>query len=239
MSGYMKRSVQAVKQLLGGAFVEKDKRTVENTKTPEAGRAFLLEALVTGGASGTIERQEERGQQQLVNSDVLPADIHGREALERAGVVFGGPVQNDPLFVYATLPAGWKKASTGHSMWSDLLDEQGRKRASIGYKAAFYDRWASMSATHRFTFSLDYSDEAQARKDKECVGIVKDGERVIYRAVFQVKDGDPEYGPASAYEQAQAAARGWLTARYPNWEDASAYWDLPPVETLEDAGALN
>lgn len=42
------------------------------------------------------------------------------------------------------LPDGWKKVGTNHDMHSDLVDETGKVRASIFYKAAFYDRRADM-----------------------------------------------------------------------------------------------
>jgi hypothetical protein len=86
----------------------------------------------------------------LRNSDTLPTNFQGREALEAAGVKFGAAVKGDPMFTYVELPAGWKKRSTGHAMWSDLVDDKGRKRASIFYKAAFYDRSAHGSALPRY-----------------------------------------------------------------------------------------
>ena len=64
------------------------------------------------------------------------------------GIVFGKEV--DDLFVEVTLPAGWKKEATDHSMWSKLVDDKGRERASIFYKAAFYDRDAHINITQRF-----------------------------------------------------------------------------------------
>jgi hypothetical protein len=102
-----------------------------------------------GGDSRSIERQEAAGQQELVNASVLPADCDSasRAALEAAGVVFGEPVAGDPIFVNVTLPDGWKKVATDHSMWSDLVDGDGKKRAGIFYKAAFYDRNARMYVT--------------------------------------------------------------------------------------------
>ena len=100
-----------------------------------------------GGNPRAIEDQEARGQAELVNSEVLPASCGGREKLEAAGVVFGSPVDGDPLFVHAALPDGWKKRPTEHSMWSDLIDAEGKVRANIFYKAAFYDRKAHMNAT--------------------------------------------------------------------------------------------
>ena len=106
------------------------------------------ENLMETGMGGSIEQQESRGQRELVNSDVLPAEIHGdRQKLENAGVIFGEPVEDDPLFINATLPDGWKKQATDHSMWSNLVDSDGNERARIFYKAAFYDRCASMSVS--------------------------------------------------------------------------------------------
>ena len=113
---------------------------VRNTATADP----LINLLDTAGPGG-IERQEAVGQYELVNSDVLPSEIHGdKSILEAAGVVFGEPVEGDPLFTNVTLPEGWRKVATDHSMHSDLVDADGKKRASIFYKAAHYDRRADM-----------------------------------------------------------------------------------------------
>lgn len=96
---------------------------------------------------GMIEASEARGQRELVASTQLPIEIRppeGKKTLEEAGVKFGEPGE-DPLFCEATLPEGWKKVATEQSMWSELVDDKGVKRASIFYKAAFYDRVACMN----------------------------------------------------------------------------------------------
>ena len=96
---------------------------------------------ILDGLPGSIEASEARGQHELVASTQLPCRVIGdKSQLEAAGVVFGEPTPNDPLFCEAKLPAGWKKEATDHSMWSKLVDDKGRTRASIFYKAAFYDR---------------------------------------------------------------------------------------------------
>lgn len=102
--------------------------------------------MAHGMTPSMIEAQEAQGQRELINSAQLPVDIDpiSRAKLESAGVVFGAVSKGDPMFRTATLPAGWRKAATSHSMWSDLLDENGDKRAAIFYKAAFYDRSAHM-----------------------------------------------------------------------------------------------
>ena len=88
---------------------------------------------------------EAHGQSELVVSEVLPTDGSDNECWAKMGVIFGEPVKGDPIFRQATLPKGWSKKRTGHSMWSDLVDEQGKKRAAIFYKAAFYDRSSFIS----------------------------------------------------------------------------------------------
>ena len=101
---------------------------------------------VMGGDPDAIVAQEQRGQEEFVRSAQLPTDIAGKEILEAAGIVFGEPHEKDPLFCDAVLPPGWTKRATEHSMWSELLDEHGRVRATIFYKAAFYDRRAFLRA---------------------------------------------------------------------------------------------
>lgn len=118
-------------------------------KSPRKENALdiLLDGIGLTDPSDAIEMQEARGQKELAGSDVLPSQIRGtrnspdgREALERAGVRFGDYVESDPLFRYVELPEGWEKRPTDHSLWTDLVDAEGRVRASIFYKAAFYDR---------------------------------------------------------------------------------------------------
>lgn len=108
---------------------------------------LLMRGLATGSSSDAITGQEAAGQQSFVQSTTLPTDIRGKEILESAGVKFLGQVEGDDLFQYVELPNGWGLEPTDHSMWSKLVDEQGRERASIFYKAAFYDRSAFASAT--------------------------------------------------------------------------------------------
>ena len=105
---------------------------------------FLAEAMM-GGSSAPIERQERDGQRQLVNSDRLPAKMGDQAAYEALGFTFGPVDEHDPLFRPATLPAGWERKATDHSMGSVIVDTLGRERVSIFYKAAFYDRSAHMT----------------------------------------------------------------------------------------------
>ncbi len=121
-----------------------DKRAPRNTAA-ERPIVHLAEAMTN--PNGFIEAQEAQGQRGLVNSDTLPTNLRGnaREQLEAAGVKFGDVVEGDSLFQYVELPEGWEKRATSHSMWSELVDETGTVRATIFYKAAFYDRDAFLN----------------------------------------------------------------------------------------------
>lgn len=108
----------------------------DTTKTPRP-------EWVLGGNPGAIERQEAQGQQELAASSQLPREGLGEAHTKEFGIKVLGTSQ-DPLFEDVRLPEGWKIQPTSHSMWSDLLDASGVKRAAIFYKAAFYDRNATI-----------------------------------------------------------------------------------------------
>lgn len=104
----------------------------------------LFKHMILG--NDAIPKQEKEGQKSFVTSETLPTDIRESEkqTLENFGLKFGEKVQGDPMFQHVELPEGWKKIPTDHSMWSDLVDEKGKVRANIFYKAAFYDRSAHL-----------------------------------------------------------------------------------------------
>ena len=112
------------------------------TNTAEVG---FNQSWLFGGNPGAIGRQEAKGQQELVNSEVLPTDCNSWPKLRELGVVTSGSVAGDDMFMHVTLPPGRTKKATDHSMWSELLNEKGEVVADIFYKAAFYDRSAHMS----------------------------------------------------------------------------------------------
>lgn len=104
----------------------------------------------TGDPSNAILEMEAEGQRQLVESEVLPTEIKGdadgaiKQTLIELGFKFGEVVKDDPIFRQVELPVGWKKVGSDHNMWSYVNDEQGRRRISVFYKAAPYDRRARM-----------------------------------------------------------------------------------------------
>lgn len=177
-----------------------------------------LENALVAATPGGIVAQEKAGQQQLVKSTMFPKDGNATdEQLASGGFVLGRDI--DDLFREATLPSGWTKTGTGHDMWSDILDEQGNKRGSIFYKAAFYDRSANFTLYPRYyvsTAALDNDDWDNPMR----FYVVKDrkGDTVIYKTEMHERTS---WALADKHEK---EAFDWLTEHYPNYRDFSAYW---------------
>lgn len=142
---------------------------IENTaKRP--GELHVLGAL-SDGPDGYITGMEADGQRQIVNSDRLPTrvqDRDGDQAYLAVGFTFGEPDPEDRMFRPATLPAGWAREGSSHSMWSYIVDQHGRRRVSIFYKAAFYDRDAFMGLQTPYAYfnSLLYEDGSPILDDE-------------------------------------------------------------------------
>lgn len=198
------------------------KKPVNTTKQAyDNPSAIVIEAMLKG-TSQMIYDQEAVGQESFVGSETLPSKMlypeNAKKMLKKWGFVFHGEVEGDPMFHYVTLPEGWKKERTDHSMWSKLLDQQGRERASIFYKAAFYDRSAHLSLTCRYGFHTDYD-----RRDAEGVEVVivtDCGERIHETEPLANEDGQNW----ESYEKSKKVAVAWLDERYPRWRDPTAYW---------------
>lgn len=88
---------------------------------------------------------ERGGQASLGNGTRLPGIFNGctKAHFEAMGIKFH-EVVND-IFYRVTLPDGWRIVPTDHSMWSDLVDNEGKQRAMIFYKASPWDMQAHIS----------------------------------------------------------------------------------------------
>jgi len=179
-------------------------------KNPEL---VLMESIVPN----SIERSEKQGQTELCHSELLPVRfMNGKpEDLEKAGVIFGDKVESDPIFQNVTLPKGWEIRPTKHSMWTELVDDKGRVRASIFYKAAFYDRSTHISLSSRYNYS-QYQNNEKA--------VARDGDKIIWESEpFEFgEDGEPTYDSRDVRGK---EAEDWLNENYPDWRDVTAYWE--------------
>ncbi len=186
--------------------------------TPAALKALVagdLENFVAASTPGGIEAQEARGQQTLCQSSQLPIEmLHGctKEGLESLGVAFKNVA--DDLFWNVTLPTGWNLQPSDHSMWNSLVDDKGRTRARIFYKAAFYDRKAHISLSSRYQMD-SYHDISKG----VYAVVILDGEKVLYEA-GQYEDRD-----YTEQDRLRVIATEWMKQNYPDYENPLAYWD--------------
>jgi hypothetical protein len=177
-----------------------------------------IENFLVAATPGGIEAQEKAGQTTFVNNSTLPIDLNRSctwEDLATLGIVKGEPV--DDLFVKVELPTGWTKKPTEHSMWSDLCDEQGRVRARIFYKAAFYDRSAALTLVQCYTYGAQpvIKDDWNGPR----WGVVCDQDVIIWHTNNQFERADYD-----AYDTAEKTARLWLESNYPAYKNPLAYW---------------
>lgn len=212
--------------------------------TPAAFGAAMrgdIDNFMVAMTPGGIEAQEAQGQRDLVKSERLPKDINDhrfrgkdvKEVYALAGIEVLGEYDN--IFLNVKFPAGWKLAPTDHSMWSKLLDEKGRERAAIFFKAAFYDYNAHFSFTPRFRATVEPEDayktdvSYEEREKMPRFGRVYDGGTVV----FQTEGIQLEPSSRENWEKRDAqgkelrtAAENWLRENgYPEFGDPLKYWE--------------
>ena len=180
---------------------------ITNTAKPE-------NITYTIGFSGSIEAQEAHGQTELVNSEQLPIKMSSyggdsKEALEKIGVVVQQRSEGDDLFYDVVLPDGCELVGTDHSMWS-RLKLNGSERATIFYKAAFYDRDAFINFVTRF--KIEYHNDNNNR----------------YRSVVDSETGNTLFKSAkddgSGFDHGTSDCKEWLNQKFPKWDDPFEYW---------------
>ncbi len=191
----------------------------------------MIENMTAAFVPGGIEAQEKRGQLQQAALQTLPRDgsWDKRPELEAMGFVFPeDDDRSDPLFIYVRFPDGWKKEPTEHSMWSDLVDDKGRKRGAIFFKAAFYDRSAHMSLTKRLGAGYRYGD-GDGNMDR--IVRITDALELVepQEETFAAPDWRADRVKAEKQEKkidaAVAKRCAWLNGNYPDWRNPTAYWD--------------
>lgn len=177
-------------------------------------------AMITQSGPEAIVISERRGQKDLCNSTDLPIkEFWAWEILKAAGVKNLGP--SERLFNKAELPPGWKKEATSHSMWSDLLDEKGRKRAGIFFKAASYDYDAHMTATRRFSSGADQDDSSDYEGPQ--FPSISDGGKIVWRGPLMTKTPSEKEWDLRA--RVGKIAEEKLKSIVPDYEDATKNWD--------------
>lgn len=193
--------------------------------TPAMLRAALTgEAPLADATPRGIEASEKRSQQELVASTLMPLKLGGlrdnqRPMFEAAGFAFGDAV--DEVFQSATLPLGWTRKATDHSMHSDILDGRGRRRVEVFYKAAFYDRRADARLLPRFRVGTEYGSD-----HKPLAVVVFDAGEIVRRWPLPPEpEGRWTREYSDACDAVEKEAREWLAKERPEQDDPLAYWD--------------
>ena len=199
---------------------------------------------------------DETSRRAKAMSQLPHPDADARKALAAAGVVFGERI--DDLFIQAVLPAGWTIKRTDHYMYSNLCDDRGRVRASIGIKMA--DSWAVLRSVARLT--AGYMQDNYMIRGGPSVPCIKDSNDTVLWRGTPVRNNDAKVAayyerckaeklassvwkvPPHDYEVAQEVARLLLNRLYPDHADVLAYWDvdtfdkLPASESQPPSGKL-
>lgn len=198
--------------------------TPKNDPVPRTSSGFPVASAVVA--------QENRGAQEVVASEEIPKD-HPADDVKKLGIVILGPSDENPLFVKAQLPSGWKKVrNTQDYRTIDVLDENGNRRAYMWYKAASYDSFAYMIIRRRFEvqhrFNKDYTictAYVVDVKDSTNPVVVFKGKRVKGASVREMEETE---------KQARQIARDWLAKHLPDAGDVNAYWNDNPLPKVCD-----
>lgn len=200
-------------------MTDKTNKVINTMKEAQENPAGTSVEAMFRGSSSAIDHMEAEGTMQLVESSVLPTQgLHVTDWAEKVGIKILKPVADDPVFTHVELPKGWRQETTDHNMWNKLVDDQGRERASIFYKAAFYDRSAYISPVCRYRRENKYFDESGPREGIQIV--VTDGGKAVLFESLIVNRGD-----YVAQDKLNANAVKWLKDQFPKHEDPAAYWD--------------
>lgn len=185
----------------------------------------------------------------LCKSQLLPTKMRcplegrtgdARVVLGAWGVQIGEKLKDDELFTECKLPEGWAVKPTNHAMWCDLVDDKGRKRAAIFYKASIVGRKAHIDVLKRFSIVGRYEADEKCGEQLR----VEDTDGVV---VFTSKlyEFPPEYADDEARKElsddetrklweavdeiraeAVKECEMWLKEHWPEWRDETMYWDL-------------
>lgn len=180
--------------------------------------------FIAASTPGGIERQEAQGQLDMIEACRLPRKIMHGDGLtwellaQKWGMSF--KPSDDELFHDVVLPAGWKVVATNHSMNSQLVDQLGRERASVFYKAAFYDRKADLRLRTRYCTQYFSIPEDGGPKSESGYQIIDRGTGAVIETIGTVKHDDWK-----AEDDLRAAANKRIAELYPDHQDPFAYWD--------------
>ena len=148
-----------------------------------------------------------------------------KQQYENMGIVIVD--EYDDLFWNVELPKDWQIKATDHSMWNNLFDDKGRKRAAFFYKAAFYDRDAFINFNTRFHVIVDHIADPESDYDvwkkSDYQGIVKDGEEIIFSTEC-VPSTEDYFKDDKIKTNLREKLEEYMKENYPDYTNINAYW---------------
>ena len=193
-----------------------------NNREELEGLKMLIHAM--SGKNNVIEHMEAEGQQEAVRNIMMAKDMSpNKEEWEQLGFIFTD-IPDDNVLCVATLPEGWSLKATDHSMWNDIIDENGMKRGSMFYKAAFYDRNAYMTLERRYEVCSTAVDGDYSTRE---IYFGNENERLFVAGqVHTPKDISREERKAlyDKTDELKVLAKKFGDENYPGWESVHAYW---------------
>lgn len=201
-----------------------------------AARDGNFENFLAASEPGGIERMEAAGQRKLIaHADRLPVDGtiedrhnrgNNRAAWESVGFVFGDKIPHENnrfVFVACTFPKGWSLKPTSHSMWSDVIDDKGRRRAMVFFKAAFYDyKSHTFGLECRYRSTTVYDNDPNSDRRRIAVIDTTLPEPGIVELVKEFTTSDDYFANSLQFED-RASKR--LLELFPDAKNPMAYWD--------------
>lgn len=136
----------------------------------------MVGLIIGGGGISNIMRSQAQSNLERITDQVPKGDLIDLTAM---GLVVLGPVEGDLLFVHVQFPDGWTKKRTDHGMYTDILDEKGRKRGTIMYKPDFWDRDGRTYSVPRFSVGYDSPKWEDPSAGNIIIPIVKNSNGVI------------------------------------------------------------
>lgn len=110
-------------------------------------------------------------------------------------------------------------------MHNDVLDATGAKRASMFYKAAFYDRRADLYWLKRYQVRTDWDRYQDAvPSDPKVYVRVWDGKSGAAVWSAEIPDTGNYNEVSDRVEPLQLEAKAHLQATFPDHDDPTAYW---------------
>lgn len=183
----------------------------------------MLESLLTvaigmntGNVSECLDALSNAEQSRARSACRLPKEMKpSKDVFETLGFTFED--YGDDVLYKVTLPEGWtlKPDSRYRTI---IIDEKGRERGKSVYKGTFYDRYGHMHLISRFRVTHEPINPENCNSPIKVCAKCSDG-TILFEA------GQCKESCINEYKELIGKATDYLKTNYPEWEDASKYWD--------------